>query len=61
MNEKVTGILTVDLGEPIHVTGRYNPRTREIVFDNAIEIPMGGTLELGDVTVCTDEFPERTE
>jgi hypothetical protein len=62
MNEpqEVTGTLTVTLSEPIHVTGRYYPATREIVFDGeGVEIPLGGTFTLGEIAVSIDEFPQN--
>lgn len=46
-----TGVITIPLEKPIHVTGRFNLRTREITFDEPVEIPSGGTFELGEMTV----------
>jgi len=45
------GKITIPLGEPIQVTGRFSPRTKEIIFDKPVEIPSGGTFELGEMTV----------
>lgn len=52
---RVTATVSGDLLERVHVTGRYYPNARAIVFDPPVEIPSGGTLSVGEVNVSIEK------